>query len=116
MSIVGPAQTEVPKTLAFLARHWRGVPNIVGIEVPWNEPIGDITQPGPFAAIVKACADAVKAADPDRLVLLCTVDWGAMVNYMPDESVWKIPDNVDILVQYDQTRFEGMLEAALAAG
>ena len=26
------------------------------------------------------------------------------------------PDNVDILVQYDQTRFEGMLEAALAAG
>ena len=25
------------------------------------------------------------------------------------------PDNVDILVQYDQTRFEGMLEAALAA-
>ena len=91
------AQTEVPKTLAFLARHWRGVPNIVGIEVPWNEPIGDITQPGPFAAIVKACADAVKAADPDRLVLLCTVDWGAMVNYMPDESVWKIPDNVDIL-------------------
>ncbi|WP_271679536.1 nucleoside hydrolase [Thermomonas mangrovi] len=26
------------------------------------------------------------------------------------------PDNVDILVRYDQTRFEGMLEAALAAG
>ena len=26
------------------------------------------------------------------------------------------PDNVDILEQYDQTRFEGMLEAALAAG
>ncbi len=26
------------------------------------------------------------------------------------------PDNVDILVQYDQARFEGMLEAALAAG
>ena len=26
------------------------------------------------------------------------------------------PDNVDILVRYDQARFEGMLEAALAAG
>ena len=26
------------------------------------------------------------------------------------------PDNVDILVRYDQTRFEGILEAALAAG
>lgn len=91
------AMSEIPKTLAWMARYWKGNPAIAGIEVPWNEPRGPLTEPEAFAKLVAACADAIKEADPDRLVFLCPVDWGAMVNNMPDVSVWKIPDSVDVM-------------------
>ncbi len=91
------AQEEVPKALAWLAAHWRGVPNIAGIEVPWNEPGGPLTKGAAYFELVDACAKAVKAADPDRLVFMDAVDWGAMVNYMSDESTWRTPASVDVL-------------------
>jgi hypothetical protein len=91
------ALTEVPKALAWLTTHWRGVPNIAGIEVPWNEPGGPLTRGEAYYELVDACAKAVKAADPDRLVFMDAVDWGAMVNYMSDESTWRIPQEVDVL-------------------
>ena len=89
------ARAEVPKALGWLAAHWRGVDAIAGIEVPWNEPRGVLTEPAPFHDLVQACARAVKQADPDRLVFMDCVDWGAMVNHMPDESLWKVPAEVD---------------------
>jgi hypothetical protein len=91
------AAKEVPRALGWLAEHWRGVPNIAGIEVPWNEPRGSLAEPGAYFDLCRNCAGAVKAADPDRLVFMDCVDWGAMVNRIPDESVWKTPDQVDAL-------------------
>jgi len=91
------AAREVPKALGWLATHWRGVPNLAGLEVPWNEPGGPLTEGEAFFTLCRDCARAVKAADPDRLVFMDCVDWGAMVNRIPDESVWKLPAEVDAL-------------------
>jgi hypothetical protein len=91
------ARTEVPRALGWMARHWRGVPSIAAIEVPWNEPGGAVTRGAAYTELLAACADAVKAADPDRLVFMDTVDWGAMVNAIPDESVWALPKGIDAL-------------------
>jgi hypothetical protein len=89
------ARREVPKALGWLSSHWRDNPIVAGIEVPWNEPRGPLTEPKPFLELVEACANAVKAADPGRLVFMDCVDWGAMVNRLPDESLWRIPEAVD---------------------
>lgn len=94
------AAREVPRALGWLAAHWRGMPNIAGIEVPWNEPRGALAEPAPYFDLCTNCAGAVKAADPDRLVFMDCLDWGAMVNRIPDESVWKLPDEVDALVPH----------------
>ena len=91
------AAKEVPRALGWLAKHWRGVPNLAGIEIPWNEPRGPLTEGAAYFELCQSCARAVKAADPDRLVFMNCVDWGAMVNRLTDESVWKIPAEVDAL-------------------
>jgi len=88
---------EVPKALGWLAAHWKGVPNIAGIEIPWNEPGGPLTQGQAYYDLCRECARAVKAADPERLVFMDCVDWGAVVNRIPDESVWRVPDEIDAL-------------------
>ena len=91
------ASEHVPQALGWLAAHWRGVPNIAGIEIPWNEPRGPLTEGEAYFDLCQACARAVKAADPARLVFMNCIDWGAMVNRISDESVWRIPDEVDAL-------------------
>lgn len=91
------AAREVPRALGWLAAHWRNVPTIAGIEIPWNEPTGPLTEGNAFAALCQACARAVKEADPARLVFMDCVDYGAMVNRMPPESLWRVPAEIDAL-------------------
>ena len=90
-------QRELPKALAWMAGHWKGMPAIAGIEIPWNEPSGPLTEGPAYLRLCRDCARAVKQADPARLVMMDAVDWGAMVNTMPDESVWRLPEEVDVL-------------------
>ena len=88
---------EVPKALGWLAKHWRGVPNIAAIEVPWNEPRGPLTDGATYYDLCQACARAIKAEDPTRLTAMDAIDWGAMVNKLTDESTWRTPPEVDAL-------------------
>jgi hypothetical protein len=71
------------------------VPNIAAIEIPWNEPGGPLTEGQAYFDLCSACARAVKTADPQRLVFMDAVDWGAMVNRLADQSTWRLPDEVD---------------------
>ncbi|HCD31555.1 MAG TPA: hypothetical protein DER01_04055, partial [Phycisphaerales bacterium] len=79
---------------AWLAGHFKGNPNVLGIEVPFNEPHDQ------FAAVetnlrkmIDECAKAVKRQDPDRLC------FGMTSSYSHDNatptSTWLIPDRVD---------------------
>jgi hypothetical protein len=89
------ASAELPRALGWLANHLRDVPNIAAIEIPWNEPGGPLTEGQAYFDLCRACARAVKTADPQRLVFMDAVDWGAMVNRLADEATWKLPDEVD---------------------
>lgn len=89
------AAAEVPRALGWLAEHLRGVPNVAALEIPWNEPGGPLTEGQAYFDLCAACARAVKAADPQRLVFMDAVDWGAMVNRLADEATWKLPREVD---------------------
>lgn len=78
----------------WLARHYKGNPNVMGIEVPFNEPHD------PFAAVeanlrrmIDECAKAVKRQDPDRLCFGMTSSF-SHDNATPT-STWQIPDRVD---------------------
>lgn len=79
---------------SWLAKHYKGNPNILGIEVPFNEPHDQ------FAAVeanlrrmIDECTKAVQRQDPDRLC------FGMTSSYSHDNatptSTWQIPDRAD---------------------
>ncbi|MFG0249466.1 MAG: cellulase family glycosylhydrolase [Phycisphaeraceae bacterium JB051] len=78
----------------WLAKHYQANPNILGIEVPFNEPHDQ------FAAVetnlrkmIDECAMTVKLQDPNRLC------FGMTSSYSHDNatptSTWMVPDRVD---------------------
>lgn len=88
----------VPKALAWLAKRYKGNTTIAAIEVPWNEPVGNLADDeNAYFRLVQACARAVKRVDPQRLVFMDVQDWGAGVNFLPPSSCWRVPDEVDAL-------------------
>ena len=61
----------------WLARHYKGNPNIAFFEVPWNEPHDQFMSiEDNYRAVTKACVDAVKSEDPDRICMAMPAGWG----------------------------------------
>ncbi|NOY80130.1 MAG: glycoside hydrolase family 5 protein [Kiritimatiellaeota bacterium] len=64
-------------THAWMARHFRGNPNIMGFEVPYNEPHRRwMSVEANWRRITAACARAVKHEDPNRLTFAISASWG----------------------------------------
>lgn len=78
----------------WLAKHFKNNPNIMGIEVPFNEPHDQ------FAAVeanlrqmIDQCAQAVKQQDPNRLTFAMTSSYSH--DNATATSTWLKPDRAD---------------------
>jgi hypothetical protein len=81
-------------THAWTAKHFKGNPNILGIEVPFNEPHDAYAAvEANWRRMTDECAKAVKREDPDRL----TFAMGS--SYSHDNATasgtWLLPDRAD---------------------
>lgn len=78
----------------WLAGHYRGNPNIMGIEVPHNEPHDAfMSVQANWRRITEQAALAVKGADPDRLVFAMAPAYGHDVSTAV--ATWQLPNLVD---------------------
>ena len=81
-------------THAWMARHFKGNPNILGFEVPHNEPHDAFSSvQANLARVTAACAEAVKREDQTRLTFFMTSNYGH--NNSTWISTWMLPAGVD---------------------
>lgn len=75
--------TALLTTHAWLARHLKGNPNILGFEVPYNEPHDEyLSIQANLARVISLCTRAIKDQDPGRLT------FSMMSNYGHNNSTW----------------------------
>ncbi len=78
----------------WLAGHYKGDPNIMGIEVPHNEPHDAFMSiQANWRRVTEQAALAVKGADPTRLVFAMVSAYGHDVS--TSTSTWQLPGLVD---------------------
>lgn len=84
----------ITDTNTWIANHFRGNPNVLGIEVPYNEPHDAWTSiPSNWRKVLEKTAAAVKAGDPDRLTFAMAPAYGHDVASGP--ATWQLPTGVD---------------------
>lgn len=82
------------ETNRWVARRFKGNPNLLGIEVPFNEPhCRYMNNQANWAAVTSACARAVKEQDPARLTFSMPAGWGHENTSWT--STWMPPEYVD---------------------
>lgn len=83
----------------WTAAHFRGNPNILGFEVPFNEPhCAFMSTDENWRRVTDACARAVKLADPNRLTFAMAPAYGHANTTM--SATWRRPDRVDGLAPH----------------
>ena len=64
-------------TFAWLAKHFKGNPNIMGFEVPYNEPHDDyMSVPQNYIRVVEQTINVIHHYDKDRLTFQMPASWG----------------------------------------
>lgn len=65
------------ESFRWLARHWKGNTNLLGFEVPYNEPHDAFMSiPKNFNRITGKITSIIHAVDPERLVFSMPASWG----------------------------------------
>lgn len=78
----------------WLAAHYKGDPNVMGIEIPHNEPHDAFMSiQSNWRRVTEQAALAVKSADPERLVFAMVPAYGHDVS--TSVSTWQLPNLVD---------------------
>lgn len=78
----------------WLAAHYKGNPNVMGIEIPHNEPHDAfMSVQSNWRRITEKCAFTIKQADPDRLVFAMVGAYGHDVS--TSVATWQLPNLVD---------------------
>lgn len=81
------------ETFVFLARHFRGNPNVLGFEVPFNEPHDSyMSIPANFNRVTGRIIRLINAEDPERLTFSMPPAWGHD-NASP-AATWLPPDGL----------------------
>ncbi|MBN2711357.1 MAG: cellulase family glycosylhydrolase [Planctomycetes bacterium] len=81
-------------THTWTAMHFKNNTNIMGIEVPYNEPhTRYMNNQSNWAKVTSACALAIKAQDNDRLTFCMPAGWGH--DNLSWTVTWQLPVGVD---------------------
>ncbi len=97
-SAVGPGEPRwvraIVDTNRWMARHFKGNGNILGFEVPYNEPhsVADSSEAA-WRRITAETIRPIRAEDPARLTFAMPPAWGHG-NVMPSVT-WQLPDELD---------------------
>ncbi|MDB5327600.1 MAG: hypothetical protein JWM57_3169, partial [Phycisphaerales bacterium] len=75
----------------WLAQHYKGNPNVLGIEIPYNEPhTTEMAVEANWRHVVDLAAKAIAAGDPDRMTFIMAPSYGHN-NLLPSVT-WMPPD------------------------
>ncbi|GAA4902304.1 hypothetical protein GCM10025789_21230 [Tessaracoccus lubricantis] len=81
-------------THRWIASHYKGNPNIMGIEIPHNEPHDAyMSVQANWRRIAELCALTIKQADPSRLVFAMVGAYGHDVS--TSVATWQLPNLID---------------------